>query len=219
MVKKVSLDVKDDSYKELESLSAFYKQNVKDTILNIIDAIGRNRSIEYLAQQYKVPVDLGAVVSHVFEAGSTLTQSLLNEILEKLKVKGLYVLEDFWISSDEDYMTFAFDALRGSNLEVDSFHIQLEHGISGIATLLAFTYFTSENESETETMSKKLKDIVDNADPPLEFEELDGYEIEIEEPGVLTITCTGESIEYLPSPIVISKFVKKILKKAGIKQN
>jgi len=216
MVKKVSLNISDDSYKELASLSDFYKQDVKEAIISILDAVGGHaRAIINLSKGYEVPVELKTVISHTLGAGFNSIYSLFNEVLENLEVKGLYTLSDFDIDLDENYMWFSYDALVGCNLQIDGFYVTLKPGVK---TLTTNSYI--EVKKVNNKALRKLKKLVRSVEVPEEFDELEDYDIEIEEDEefwTLKIDCTAESFNYLPSVNRISEFVERAFKKAGIK--
>lgn len=215
MVKKLSLNIPDDSYEKLASLSDFYKQDIKSIVVSILDVVSlQSRGILNLSKEYKVPVKLDTVMFHLFDAGFNSIYSLFNEVLEKLEVKGLYLLEDFETKLDEDYIFFAYAALAGCNLHVDSFYLTID----GLKTL------TTNSLIEVEKVSKqalgKLKELVQNIVEPEEFLNLEDYNIEIEEEEefwTLRIDCMAESLDYLPSVKQVSRFVEQIFKKAGIR--
>ena len=217
MAKKVSLNIPDDSYKELASLSDFYKQDVKNAIVSILDVVGRHgRAIMNLSKEYKVPVKLNTVMYHVFGAGFQSTYSLFDKILEILEVKGLCVLSDFDIDLDENYMWFSYDALVGCNLHIDGFYVDLRPGVKTITTR---SYI--EVEKVNDKVLRKLKELVGSVEVPEEFGDLEDLNIEIEEDEefwTLIIVCTDESLSYLPSVSRISEFVERIFKKAGIRE-
>ena len=216
MVKKTSLNIPDDSYKELASLSDFYKQDIKNVIISILDVVGvEGQRIINLGKEYKVPVKLINVMSHLFDGGFFSIYSLFNKILENLEVKGLYTLGDLDIDLDKNYMMLYYDALRGCNLQIDGFYITLEPGLSTL---------TTNSHIDIKKVDKKalgkLKRVVRSVEVPEEFYELEDYNIEIEEdeePWILAIHCWAESLIYLPGIKRISKFVEQIYKKAGIK--
>ena len=217
MVKKISLNISDDSYKELASLSDFYKQDAKNAIASILDVVGREgQRIINLGKEYKVPVKLITVMYHMFDAGFSSINNLFNNVLESLEVKGLYTLSDFDVNLDENYMMFYYAALVGCNLQIDGFYITLEPGLKTLTT----NSYIDVKQVKSEVLSR-LKKFTRSVEVPEEFGELEGYNIEIEENEeflTLRIECTAESLNYLPSINRISKFVEQIFEKAGIKR-
>jgi hypothetical protein len=215
MVKKLILNIPDDSYEQLASLSEFYKLDVNSIVVSILDTVSQqSRGILNLSKEYKVPVKLNTVIFHLFDAGFTAIYSLFNEVLEKLEVKGLYVLEDFEAKLDEDYIFFVYSALVGCNLHIDSFYLTID----GLKTL------TTNSLIDVKKVSRqalgKLKELVQNIVEPEEFVDLEDYNIEIEEEEefwTLKIDCMAESLDYLPSVKQVSRFVERIFKKAGIR--
>ena len=215
MVKKVSLNIPDDIYEKLASLSDFYGQDVKNAIVSILDAVGwYGQRVMNLGKEYKVPVKLSTVMSHVFGAGFDSIYSVFNRVLEILEVKGLYTLTDFDIDLDENYMWFSYAALIGCDLQVDALYVDLRPGLK---TLTTNSYI--EVKEVNNKALKKLEKLVRTVEVPEEFERLEDYNIEIEEDEefwTLRIDCTDESLNYLPSVKRISEFVAQVFKKAGI---
>ena len=216
MVKKVSLNIPDDSYKKLASLSDFYKQDVKNAIISILEVVGgKGQWIINLGKEFKVPVKLINVMAILFDAGFTSIYSLFNDVLEKLDAKGLYALEDFQIDLEKDYVWFSYYALKGSDLQISGFYLAIEHGI---ITLTTHSYIDVK-EVDNKTLGK-LKKLVQNVEPSTEFGDVEDCSIEIEEDEEfwkLKINCEDESFYYLPSVKKMSKFVERIYKKAGVK--
>ena len=217
MNKKISLTVTEDSYKKLSSLSDFYNLDVENAIISILDVVGREEQwIINLSKDYKVPVKLTTVMSHIFFAGFHSMRTIFNEVLENLEVKGLYTLSDFDIDLDENYMWLSYAALRGCNLLIDQIDITLKSGLKGLTT---HSYI--EVKKVNNKVLGKLKELVESIEiPPREFGDVTDYKIEVEEDDEfwhLRIDFTDESLSYLPSVKGISKFVERIFKKAGIK--
>jgi len=215
MVKRISVDIRDDNYKELASLSAFYKQDVKSVIISILDVIGKQgRRILDLSKKYKVPVKLETVMFHMF--GELLhTHGLFGGILEQLEVEGLYVLDDFDFDLDERYFMFYYAGLAGSDLQIDTFDVTLE---AGVITLTTRSYI-EVSKVDNKTL-EKLKTTIQSTEVPEEFYELEDYNIEIDEEeefSTLRINCFAESLNYLPSVRIISEFIQHLFGKAGIK--
>ncbi len=215
MAKKVSLNIPDDIHKELVSLSDFYKQDVKSTIISILDVVsGEGKRVINLSKEYKVPVKLSTVISHLFRAGFDSMYGLFNDILEKLEVKGLYVLTDSEIDLDENYMLLLYGALVGCNLLVDEFDVTLESGLSVLTTK---SYIKIEKVNEKAL--GKLEELIGGVEIPDFYDDLEDYAIEIEEDEeylTLRIDLTAQSLGHLPSVKRISEFVERIFKKVGI---
>lgn len=216
MVKKVSLNISDESYEKLASLSDFYKQDLENTIVTILDVVGsEGQWIINLSQEYKVPVKLDTVMFHMLDAGISSIYSLFNNVLEKLGVKGLYVLEDLEVDLDEDYIFLIYDALAGCNLHIDCFDLTLKSGLKTLSTRSLIKV-----EKINKQTLEKLKELVRSVAEPEEFVDLEDYHIEIEEDEefwTLRIDCMAEALDYFPSVKRISKFVGQLFKKAGVK--
>jgi len=216
MVKKVSLNISDDSYNELASLSDFYNQDVEDTITNILDTVGMNASrIINISKKYKTPVELVTMISDIFDAGRNLIYGLYDAVLENLEFnKGLYSLEDLGIDLNENVMWFYYVALKGCNLQIDAFHLEIRPGLK---------YLDTESYLDVDKLNDevlgRLEKLIKNIEVPEEFYDLDDYEIKIggdEEFLTLKIDCVTDSLDYLPSLKIISEFVEQIFKKVEI---
>jgi len=218
MTKKVSLKITDETYKNLVSLAGSHKENVEDVIAGILDVVGMfEYQITELGKEYKVPRTRkpDSVVLTLFDAGFHSLQALFNEVLEKLEVKGCYVLADIDVDLDKSYMFFYYTALRGCKLQIDSFAITLEPGIVTLST----SSLIEAAKIDAKAL-RKLKKIIKDAELPVDMENyLEDYNIEIQEEEFwdLKIDCTAESLGCLPSVKGMSKFVKQIFKKAGIR--
>jgi len=217
MNKKISITIPKDGYKELSSLSDFYELDVENAIISILDVVGKEGQwIINLSKDYKVPVKLTTVMSHIFSAGFHSMRAIFNEVLENLEVKGLYTLGDLDTDLDENYVWLHFDALVGCTLQIDGFSVVLEPGLK---TLSATSYIEVKDVSN-EALGK-LKKLVKSDEVLEEFGalELEDYSMEIEgdeEFCTLVIHCWAESLSYLPSIKRLSRFVEKLFKKAGI---
>ena len=131
---RISLSIPQDTHERIKSLNDFYKKDIIEIINEIIEAISyESRWIINTSKEYKVPVDLINVVSHLFDAGIHSTNSLFNDILERLEAKDLFVHDFMEINLDEKSMWILFVALRGCDLYVDEFDVTL----TGLARLTA----------------------------------------------------------------------------------
>jgi len=218
MVKKISLNIPDDRYKDLAKLSDFYKLDMKDSITQILDAVGgRASSIETMSKEYRVPVKLDTVLNQILSAGLGLMSLIFNEVLEKLEVKGLGIIDDFGYDLDEEDFWFHYSLLKGCGLKIGDIFVHLEPGLKTLST-----YPFVEVEKVGETAVRKLKKLIETESfqLPDEFDELEEYNIEIFEEGeeflTLRIDCVADSLYYLPSGRAVSKFVEQIYVKAGI---
>jgi len=215
MVKKLSLNISDEKYEELALLSGFYKQDVKQMIDSAMDVLSANRRwLISLSEEYKAPVDFDRVLRDVFWlAGSSMY--FFYKIPEKLGVKGLFRLDDFDFDLDEDYFMFAYSALSGSNLLVDAFYVWLERG----GKTLSAHSIIEVNEVDKRSLDK-LKEAIKDFDTPEGFQELEEFNVEIEEEEefwTLKVDCVVETLDYLPSIRQVSRFLRQIFKKAGIR--
>ena len=219
MVKKVSLNIPDDTYTELASLSDFHRQDVKDVIVAILSAVGScGTSIMNLGKEYKVPVKLDNVMCQILDAGFEMMDRLSNQVLERLEVKGLYVLGDVEIDFDENDLWLQYNAMRGCNLKIDEFCVW----IGRLVTLRTSSYI--EVKKADSRALTKLQKVVQNVEAREEFSGLDIDEdeeinIKIEEDEefwTLVIEGTVGSFGNLPSVKRIAKFVEQIFRKARI---
>jgi hypothetical protein len=219
MVKKVSLNIPDDTYTELASLSDFHKEDVKDVIATILSAVGSyGERIMNLGKEYKVPVKLNNVMCRILDAGFNMMDGLSNQVLDRLEVKGLYVPGDVGIDFDENDLWLQYDAIRGCNLKIDEFCVW----IGKVVTLRTSSYI--EVKKVNSNALTKLQKVVQNVEAREEFSGLnidkdEECNIKIEEDEefwTLVIECTVGSFGNLPSLKRMSKFVEQIFKKTGI---
>ena len=88
---RISLDVQQDTLDRLESLSEFYDKDIKEIINEIIEVIShRSGWVLNISKEYRVPIRLTNVLSHLLHVGIHSTHSLFNDILERLEAKGQF---------------------------------------------------------------------------------------------------------------------------------
>jgi len=224
MVKRISLTVADDAYENLAALSNYYDKGVQDAIKDILEIISMNsRWITNLKDGYKAPVNLKNVLAHIIDAAFH-SLSLFNKVLEKMDAKGLYILEDFEVNLDENYMRLFYSALAGCNFKIDAFDITIQNGSKRLTT---FTYMEAEEnrKSALDSLKRYIQTIpwdVDQLPEELEYfeEYLEEFNIEIiegEELWTLQIDCIADSFDDLPSIKRMSRFVEQIFKRFKIK--
>ncbi|MFX0133133.1 MAG: hypothetical protein ACFFDN_05765 [Candidatus Hodarchaeota archaeon] len=216
---RISLNIPQKTHERMKSLSEFYKKDIKEIIDEIIEVVGiESHRIINASKEYKIPLNLTNVVSHLFDAGVHSTNSLFNRILERLEVKGLFVQDDMEIDLDEKGMWINYSAVQGCDLYVDSFDVTL----NGLARITA-TYIL-EIEKIGDTALERIVEIANNIKEvedlklPETFYEME-FSVEIEGDDKfqnLTVDITEESLYYLPTIPVISKIIKQILEKAGV---
>ncbi|MBT0160191.1 hypothetical protein G4O51_09425 [Candidatus Bathyarchaeota archaeon A05DMB-2] len=216
MTKKVSLNIPDESFEGLKSLSALCKQDITQTIVGILETAGSQSSLlTYLSKEYKVPVDSKMMLHDVLNAAYH-SIGLFNEVLEKLGAKGLFTLEDLCFDLDEDWFNFIFDGLSGNNLLVDNFDVKLKPGSKRVTTR---SYINVE-EVSAQALGK-LKEVVEDVMEPVEFADCEDFNVDVredEEIWTLEVDYWAASWVYLPGIKNVSKLVKDIFKKAGIKR-
>jgi hypothetical protein len=217
MVKKLSLKIQDESYKKLESLSDFFKQDTRQIITSILEGLStESDSLIDRGRKYRVPVNIEEVLRRtLWEVRSGA--SFFSYIPEKLKVGGLFWLDDFECDLDKDYFMFHYSSLPGCNLDIDSFHLTMEPGSK---TLYA-DIFIDVNETNKQSLDK-LKEVVKHFQPPSSFDALEDFDINIlgedEEIWTIEISCTAETLHDLPSIEQLNRIMKKIIRKVGIRQ-
>lgn len=215
MTKKISLDLPEKNYKELSSLGKLFNKDVSHTILDILNAVSmESYSIENIQKESKGSRDLVSAVLSVLHAGRSAIDRIFNPILDKLGVKGHYILSDMEFDLDENYIWLNFTELRDSNLVIDEFGFFLE---SGVPSILASAHIETENIN-----IEKLKKLIEEAEWPEteEYAEMDPFEASIinedEEWATIQIKLSAEIVDDFPSIKALSNFVDKLLKKAKI---
>jgi len=141
-----------------------------------------------------------------------------------MDAKGLYILEDFEVNLDENYMRLFYSALAGCNFKIDAFDITIQNGSKRLTT---FTYIEAEEnrKSALDSLKRYIQTIpwdVDQLPEELEYfeEYLEEFNIEIiegEELWTLQIDCIADSFDDLPSIKRMSRFVEQIFKRFKIK--
>ena len=150
MVKKISLDLPDESYEELASLGEFYTKDVKQVISDILNAVSMDtHHVISLAKEYKVQMELDRTILFMLDAGWDAIYLIFNTILEQLGVKGLYMFDDCGYNVDEHDLWFHCICLQGCNLQIDDFFIHLK---SGGPSLSAYSYVEAEKISSEKLM-------------------------------------------------------------------
>ncbi len=214
MTRKVVLSIPDDNYKELASLSEFYKQDIKQTILEILETVGRNEDfLKKLNKGYKVPAEPKWALADVLHAGTDLILSS-SIVLELLQAEGLFTLTELSCDLDESSFDFSYDALNGSNLCVDQFFVTMGHELK---SLRAYSIIDAAKVGKKSL--EKLEKLVEEIEQPKEFYDVEEYDIDImpgEEYPSLVIRCDAESLGDFPNVKELSRFVERLFKKAGI---
>lgn len=217
---KISLDVQQDTIERLESLSDFYDKEIKEIINEIIEVISHESGwLLNISKEYKVPIRLTNVLSHLLHVGVQSTNSLFNDILERLEAKGLFCASDMEIDLDEMSIWVYFDALRGCDLYVHSFDLTL----TGLQRLTA-TYLVDVDKVDDDAVDRIIDfDQVigwkEGLELPESFHDVMDSSIavvDVNEFLRLNIDITEEFINYLPTIPDISEVFKRILEKAGV---
>jgi len=217
---RVTLDVQQDTIERLESLCEFYSKDVKEIISEIIEVISYESVwLLNLGKEYRVPIRLTNVLTHILFVGVQSTYSLFNKLLERLKGKGFFTVSDMEIDLEEMRIWVNYDALKVCDLYVDSFDLTL----TGLQRLTA-TYLL-DVEKVDETALERIREIVDNfsdiegLELPEAFHDIMDFSVDVVDEDDflrLNVDITEESLDYLPSLPAISELFKQILEKAGI---
>jgi hypothetical protein len=214
MTRKVVLSIPDGNYRELASLSEFYKQDIKQTILEILESVGRNENfLKKMNKGYKVPAEPKWALDDVLNAGTDLIRSS-NNVLELLQAEGLFTLNELSCDLDESSFDFSYEALKGSNLCVDQLFVTIEQGLK---SLRAHSIIDAAKVGKKSI--EKLEKLVEEIEQPKEFYDVEEYDIDIEpeeEYPSLIIRCDAESLGDFPNIKELSRFVERLFKKAGI---
>jgi hypothetical protein len=139
---------------------------------------------------------------------------LFNWVLEELKAEGQFTLEDFEFDLEKNYFRFLYAAYSDSPLNIYSFDVTKENGSASLSTNTGIYVKQTSQES-----LDKLRKVISDFSDPFDLSE---FNIEIEdddeEMWTIRIDCSDESLDYLPTIKQMSRVVKQILKKAGVKQ-
>ncbi|MCW4003426.1 MAG: hypothetical protein NWE95_05900 [Candidatus Bathyarchaeota archaeon] len=219
MTKKISLEISDETYQKLSELGDFYKQDLKQTLAAILNAVGNCQGdITSLNSMYGQTDNLEIILLHAFRRYPALL-NLVNQLLEKVEgTKGDFDLDtDVEFSFDGDYFRICFDANNKNPLCIHRVDFIKQDGLYCFSTN---TYISSEETSEASL--EKLEAIASDVDDPFDSESFN-VEVDrgIEEPGertiwTLTIDCWEECLDALPKMKQVDKLIKRILKRAGV---
>jgi hypothetical protein len=219
MAKKISLDIPDDTYKKLQDFGASYNQDPKDIICGLLEAVGfESYGIKEFGKEYRVPVTFQNVIGDILEAGISSTKQLYNKVLEIVDAKGLYWFEDTGeneVDLEENSIRVVFQEYGDSpDLNVERLDFELAPGRKILSTQSMISA-----EKNTKRALNKLKKLVESFDYAAEFGESEvTMEIIDEEVDywLLKIDFAAEILDDFPKVAIISKYVKKLFKKAGI---
>jgi len=216
----ISLDLKQDTHERLASLSEFYDKDIKEIINEIIEVVSfESMWIQNISNEYRVPIRLTNVLSHLLHVGVQSTNALFNDILGRLEGKGLFFASDMDIDLDEMRIWVNYDALRGCDLYVHSFDVTL----TGLPRLTA-TYLM-DVEKVDETALLRMKEIADNINDieglelPEAFLDIMEFSVDVvdeDEFLYLNVDIVEESLPYLPTIPAISEVIKQIMERAGV---
>jgi hypothetical protein len=219
MTKELKLNIPDEDYDKIASLSNYYKIGINEVAEKIVQEVcSHNIDLTNLSETFKVPPDLVMTLGHFLNSAREGI-SLFDDIEERLGVKGMFGFDSIDFDLSKDFFCFNYSALMGSNLYIESFYFTLDKGIPALATNTAI-FCDKERKEALDRLKTTFKNRA-NIEPP-EFGDLETYDISLEEETEdmwsIDIECVGESIEDLPTLKQISRIIKRIFKKAGIKR-
>ena len=211
MPTKISLNIPDDTRKELAELADFYKLDVKDAILSILTEIGKSRNpIINLGKEYKVPVKLDTLISDILSEATDY--SINTKVLDYFKARGLYTINDMEIDLEEASLHFHY--MASQDLCITEFSFAVDPGGKALQTCSIIDVKKVEKRA-----LGKLKEVIKNIKTPEGFSELEDYDFTIDDSDDeywnLVFECEAENLSDFPSLDTISKTVEEIFKKAG----
>ena len=208
------MNIPDDTYESMSSLSELYGQGISQTILDILKVINDDGGwMRQLQKDHKAPVELKRVLAQYLGAALYST-GFFNEILEKLQVKGLFTLQDYEFDLEQNTFTFNYATSGGSNFFMDQFFLTLESGLKSLRI-----YKLIEVAKVTEKSLEKLEQLAEEFEAPTEFNDLEECSVIVEaDPDYwnVIINCEAESFEYFPKMKQLSRVMQRLLKNAGI---
>ncbi|MEM3694311.1 MAG: hypothetical protein QXI39_09870, partial [Candidatus Bathyarchaeia archaeon] len=135
----------------------------------------------------------------------------VRSVLKDLGVEKGFIASDIDSSPKEKYLWIWFSGTEENSFYIDIFDITWDENTVALGT------YTNINVSEqTEKALRKLERIVEDALPPWEVESFDARIDKEEDLWRLEITCEDYEMAYLPSLKDVSKYVKRIFRRAGI---
>jgi len=220
---EISLDIPEGIYNQLNKLSETFSQDVEETVNEVLDAVSFD--IRWLVESKKVdiiPLSIRYKISRRLFSGRMTENILIDKILKVLNAEGHFGASDMEIDLDDNRIWIYYDALRGSNLFVDSFDVTF----TGLKSLTADCIVdVAEDDHETlgrveehamriRRTSKELSE---------EFRDLDPWDVFVlaqDETSIcLRVHFSEESLGWVPSIPAISKFFEKILVSAGVSRS
>lgn len=218
MTKKVMLDLPENIYEKLSSISNIYNEEIDTTLVNILNVVGTESSwLENFRENYKVPIGSQNVLAHMLLAANH-SMGFFNQVLEELNAKGFFAIEDFEYDLEENYFTFRYAGLQGSDFCIDGMSLTLKPNEISLRT-----ESTIDVRSISKSSLEKLKQAVKKFDEPegLTFAWLENYSVDLEaddeEFWTLVVNCEGDCFDNFPTIEEISSVVKTLLTQAGIK--
>lgn len=213
MPKKLSVEVEDETYKQLSDLSANYGLSINQAVDTILKMVASNKgNIERLSEISGPNKNLGCSLYTALSNYLTIA-SLFKNVLGKVKAEGQFEVDiaNVEINWEDEYFRFRFDAAT-KDYSVDSIEVMKEDGSYNLSTNTGIRLDDTKANSFDD-----LKAVVESMGNPFEVDECRIHLDDGEDFCDLVIDCWDESIEYLPTVKQVDRVIKKILKKAKIR--
>jgi hypothetical protein len=214
MPKKMSVEISDDTHKQLSNLASHYDLDIKQVINSILIATGRNEGrITQLSEISGPNKSLDSTLNATLDNYLVIAH-LFNDVLSKVKAEGKFEVDiaNVEINWEDGYFRFRFDAST-DGYNVSSIEVMKEDGRYNFSTYTGIQLEEAKNNSFDD-----LKEIAESMENPFDVDECRIHVDDIDEDFCeLIIDCWDESIEYLPSVNQADKVIKKILRAAKVK--
>jgi len=223
---KISLDIPQDIYDQLKTLSGIFSLDVEETANEVLDAVASERNIRWLIESKGkdvIPRGLRYKISHRLNLGSMAENQLFGKILKELNVEGGHFgAGDMDIKLDDNSIWINYDGLIGSDLYVDVFDVTL----TGLKRLTADCIFDADEDDykapdRVKEHAQRIKRT--RKELPKELHDLDPWKVDLlpDENTSYRIRAyfSEEYLGCLPPIPAISEYFEKILKSAEIKRS
>ncbi len=219
MPKKLTLDLPDETYTQLSDLASSYKLDLKSAALGVLGTVCRHSGdLSQVSRSYTEETTLEDILNEMLYDYPTMRGCFVDGILRTFGAEGLFRADsaNTEFNLDADFLSILYDPNTcKARKEFPSIHNLLVRKEDGQFLIGAMTY-TDENETSPESLAK-LADLAEETENPFDCEE---FRIEFDEGfdghGTLTVDCWSSAIDELPKVKQLSKFVDKLLKKAGV---
>jgi hypothetical protein len=214
---KTTSTISKDAQDRLKVLSEYFNKDINEIVSEIIEIVSyESHGIIQRSEDYKIPVSLTNVFSHLSRASNLSTYSLFNVILDKLEGKGCFMASDMICDLDDTTIWIHFDGLNGSPLSVGSLDVWLKSGRCSMS--ISYTLYDIGEESD---IPEKIQQVLEGETireiVPEEFYALDDWNIQVEkeeEYVSLVLDVGPEYLGYVPTMPIVSSFFQKIIKTA-----